>query len=203
MASDWGVAMFRFPLWPGEILGIGRESGSGKSTLLRCLAGIDERSSGHVRFDFRDQLVNLFELPEPERRRLMRTEWGIVHQNPRDGLRMDISAGGNIGERLMDRGDRHYGNIRDAALDWLGRVEISAGAHRRSSASIFGWHAAAPADRACSLRPARVWRLWTSRPEASMFPCKRVCLICYACWCVTSGKSPSSLSRMILPLPVF
>lgn len=115
-----------FSLWPGEILGIVGESGSGKSTLLRCLAGIDQPSSGHVRFDFHDQMVNLFELPEPERRRLMRTEWGIVHQNPRDGLRMDISAGGNIGERLMDRGDRHYGNIRDAALDWLGRVEISA-----------------------------------------------------------------------------
>ena len=37
---------------------------------------------------------------------------------------MDISAGGNIGERLMDRGDRHYGRIRESALDWLSRVEI-------------------------------------------------------------------------------
>ncbi len=44
----------------------------------------------------------------------MRTAWGIVHQNPRDGLRMDVSAGGNVGERLMDRGDRHYGDIRAA-----------------------------------------------------------------------------------------
>lgn len=114
-----------FSLWPGEILGIVGESGSGKSTLLRCLAGLDHPSSGNVRFDYQDQLVNLFQLPEPDRRRLMRTEWGIVHQNPRDGLRMDISAGGNIGERLMDRGDRHYGRIRDTALDWLARVEIS------------------------------------------------------------------------------
>jgi len=54
----------------------------------------------------------------------MRTAWGIVHQNPRDGLRMDVSAGGNIGERLMDRGDRHYGSIRDHAINWLQRVEI-------------------------------------------------------------------------------
>lgn len=115
-----------FSLWPGEVLGIVGESGSGKSTLLRCLAGIDQPSAGHVRFDYNNTLVNLFELPEPERRRLMRTEWGIVHQNPRDGLRMDVSAGGNVGERLMDRGDRHYGKIRGEALDWLSRVEINA-----------------------------------------------------------------------------
>lgn len=56
----------------------------------------------------------------------MRTAWGIVHQNPRDGLRMDVSAGGNVGERLMDRGDRHYARIRAAAMDWLERVEIDA-----------------------------------------------------------------------------
>ena len=41
---------------------------------------------------------------ETERRRLSRTDWAYVHQNPRDGLRMDVSAGGNVGERLMDRG---------------------------------------------------------------------------------------------------
>jgi putative phosphonate transport system ATP-binding protein len=56
----------------------------------------------------------------------MRTDWGFVHQNPRDGLRLAVSAGANIGERLMAVGDRHYGRIRGAALDWLGRVEIDA-----------------------------------------------------------------------------
>ena len=39
---------------------------------------------------------------------------------------MNVSAGGNIGERLMAIGDRHYGRIRAAALDWLARVEIAA-----------------------------------------------------------------------------
>jgi putative phosphonate transport system ATP-binding protein len=57
----------------------------------------------------------------------MRRALGIVHQNPRDGLRMDVSAGGNVGERLMDRGDRHYGKIRMSATEWLRRVEIDSG----------------------------------------------------------------------------
>jgi putative phosphonate transport system ATP-binding protein len=55
---------------------------------------------------------------------LGRTDWAFVHQNPRDGLRMRISAGGNVGERLMAVGARHYGDIREAAGDWLARVEI-------------------------------------------------------------------------------
>jgi putative phosphonate transport system ATP-binding protein len=65
-------------------------------------------------------------LSEAERRVLMRSEWGIVHQNPRDGLRMGVSAGANIGERLMAVGHRHFGKIRNAAGDWLAQVEIAA-----------------------------------------------------------------------------
>jgi putative phosphonate transport system ATP-binding protein len=114
-----------FDLWPGEVLGIVGESGSGKSTLLRCLAGIDRPDAGEVLFRGSGQPLDIYSVAEQERRRLMRTAWGIVHQNPRDGLRMDVSAGGNVGERLMDRGDRHYGKIRERALDWLQRVEIA------------------------------------------------------------------------------
>ena len=56
---------------------------------------------------------------------LGRTDWAFVHQNARDGLRMGVSAGGNVGERLMAVGARHYGDIRGQAIDWLGRVEIA------------------------------------------------------------------------------
>jgi putative phosphonate transport system ATP-binding protein len=56
----------------------------------------------------------------------MRTDWGYVHQQARDGLRLAVSAGANIGERLMAQGDRHYGRIRDEAIDWLQRVEMPA-----------------------------------------------------------------------------
>jgi len=37
---------------------------------------------------------------------------------------MTISAGANVGERLMAVGERHYGRIRDTALAWMDRVEI-------------------------------------------------------------------------------
>ncbi len=40
---------------------------------------------------------------------------------------MGVSAGGNVGERLMAVGARHYGQIRATAEDWLSRVEIDAG----------------------------------------------------------------------------
>jgi putative phosphonate transport system ATP-binding protein len=117
-----------FDLWPGEVLAVVGESGSGKTTLLNCVSARLERSSGCVRYRLRDgALRDLADLSEAERRFLMRTDWGFVHQNPADGLRMRVSAGANVGERLMAVGQRHYGAIRDTAADWLERVEIEAG----------------------------------------------------------------------------
>ncbi len=120
-----GCADVCFDVYPGEVLGIVGESGSGKTTLLRCLAGHLEADSGSVEFVLRDGVRHdTLTMDEAERRQLGRTDWAFVHQNPRDGLRMAISAGGNIGERLMAIGDRHYGNIRATATSWLERVEI-------------------------------------------------------------------------------
>ena len=117
-----------FDLWPGEVLAVVGESGSGKTTLLKCLSAQLQPQSGSVCYRRRDgALADLFDLSEAERRFLMRTDWGFVHQNPRDGLRMTVSAGGNIGERLMAVGARHYGQIRGAASDWMARVELEIG----------------------------------------------------------------------------
>jgi len=110
---------------PGEVVGIVGESGSGKTTLLNCLSGRLAPQAGTVHYRVNGGgLESLYGMPEARRRLLMRTDWGFVHQNPRDGLRMAVSAGGNIGERLMALGHRHYGEIRAAALGWLERVEI-------------------------------------------------------------------------------
>ncbi|MDE0969925.1 MAG: phosphonate C-P lyase system protein PhnK [Octadecabacter sp.] len=121
-----GCTDVSFDLYPGEVMGIVGESGSGKSTLLNCLAGHLTPDDGSVQFDTRAEgLRDTITMSEPERRMLSRTDWAFVHQHARDGLRMNVSAGGNVGERLMAINARHYGDIRGSAIDWLGRVEIS------------------------------------------------------------------------------
>ncbi|MFC2250113.1 phosphonate C-P lyase system protein PhnK [Labrys portucalensis] len=120
-----GCADVSFDLYEGEVLAVVGESGSGKSTLLGLLSSEVEPTAGSVRYCMRDGAVrDLFALSEAERRFLLRTDWGFVRQDARDGLRMGVSAGANVGERLMAVGARHYGRIRESALDWLGRVEI-------------------------------------------------------------------------------
>ena len=117
-----------FDIREGEVLAIVGESGSGKSTLLSLLSGQLAPTSGSVAYRMRDGSIRgLVSLSEAERRYLFRTDWGFVHQDAAKGLRMGVSAGGNVGERLMAVGARHYGDIRAKAEDWLERVEIDVG----------------------------------------------------------------------------
>ena len=116
-----------FDLWPGEVLAVVGESGSGKSTLLNAVAARSQPDAGSVQFRGRDgALQDVLAMSEAQQRLLARTDWGFVHQNAADGLRMDVSAGANVGERLMGLGERHYGRLRATATEWLQRVEIDA-----------------------------------------------------------------------------
>ncbi|HAI04189.1 MAG TPA: phosphonate C-P lyase system protein PhnK, partial [Pantoea sp.] len=121
-APGKGFEQVSFDLYPGEVLGIVGESGSGKTTLLHSLSARLTPQQGSILYQGRD----LYQMSESDRRRLLRTEWGVVHQHPLDGLRPQVSAGGNIGERLMAVGQRHYGDIRAEASRWLQAVEIAA-----------------------------------------------------------------------------
>jgi putative phosphonate transport system ATP-binding protein len=113
-------------LWPGEILAIVGESGSGKTTLLNVLAGRLTPQSGQVIYRDPDgNTRDVHTMGAPRLRALHRSDWGFVQQNPREALRMRVTAGGNIGERLMAQGSRNYAAIRSAAAQWLREVEIN------------------------------------------------------------------------------
>jgi len=135
--TRWACRDVSLDLWPGEVLAVVGESGSGKSTLLSLLSARLACDAGHVRYRLRgdargkadpapdaDGLVDLTDLSDGDRRRLASTDWGFVEQNPRDGLRMNVSAGGNVAERPMVLGRRHYGELRETASWWMQRVEL-------------------------------------------------------------------------------
>ncbi|MCF1182486.1 phosphonate C-P lyase system protein PhnK [Marichromatium gracile] len=127
-APGKGCREVSFDLYPGEVLGIVGESGSGKSTLLSCLSARLAPDSGSILYRTdAGETVDLYQLSEARQRQLQRTEWGIVHQHARDGLRMGVSGGANIGERLMATGERHYGQLRATAARWMRDVELDVG----------------------------------------------------------------------------
>jgi putative phosphonate transport system ATP-binding protein len=120
-----------FDLFPGEVMGIVGESGSGKSTVLKSLHFDIEPTSGEMLLHTNGHLAqegpsgqNCFTLSSFHKRMLRNTLMGIVYQHPHMGLRMQISAGGNIAERLLMADWRHLGRIRERAGGLLAKTEV-------------------------------------------------------------------------------
>lgn len=120
-----------FELYPGEILGIVGESGSGKSTVIKLLHFDIEATSGefYINNSAIDKMINLnnknlLTLSPYQKRQIRNFLMGIVYQNPHLGLRMDVSSGGNIAERLVMANWRNIALMRGRALELLQKTEI-------------------------------------------------------------------------------
>jgi len=151
--TRWAVRDAALSLYPGEVVAIVGESGSGKSTLLNCIAGRIAPLEGQVLYRTADgRKVDVHGLPERERRELARTEWGFVEQHAADGLRLNVSAGANVSERLMANGTT--GSCTPAPVSgwraWSSTRRVSTTARARSRAAC----ASACRSRATS-SPAR------------------------------------------------
>ena len=115
-----------FDVGPGEVLGIVGESGSGKSTVAGCLAFDIERTAGEAHFtSFGGR--DIFLADAAQRRKLRNFDIGIVYQTPQQGLDLDVTAGGNVVERLLAADWRHVGEMRERARGLLSRAETPTG----------------------------------------------------------------------------
>jgi putative phosphonate transport system ATP-binding protein len=120
-----------FDLYEDEVLGVVGESGSGKSSLVRLLHFDWDATAGafylngHHTGEGRVQVDgNLLTVSSYQKKMVRDRTMGIVYQNPNLGLHMDISAGGNIAEKLLAAGWRHVGRIREQAAGLLEKTEI-------------------------------------------------------------------------------
>lgn len=114
-----------FDLYRGEILGIIGESGSGKSSTVKMLYFDDAPTSGQATFFDGAEQHDLFSLNAAQQRSMRNKRFGMVYQNPHMGLNFQISAGGNIAERLLMSDLKHYAEIRRRAGELLSRTEVS------------------------------------------------------------------------------
>lgn len=114
-----------FEIDPGEVLGVVGESGSGKTTLVRCLYFDLAGTSGEVRLTPYDRGQSNILSASPQKKRWIRNHlMGMVYQNPRDGLSLHVTAGGNVAEKMIVAGSRHVGRIRGRAAELLDRTEV-------------------------------------------------------------------------------
>jgi len=111
-----------FQLHDGEVLGIVGESGSGKSSLAEMLALDLAATAGHAGYEAHDG--NLLAADYQTRHELGTDHVGMVHQHVRDGLDLGVSGGGNVAEKLLAAGWRHYGDIRERVESLFRETEI-------------------------------------------------------------------------------
>ena len=119
-----------FSLSAGETLAVVGESGSGKSVTAMAAMGLVEApgrvTAGAVRFSG----VDLFGLPEEERRRVRGPGMAMVFQDPLSALNPVFSVGFQIGEMLRVHAGMSRRAARARAVELLEQVRIPGAAGR-------------------------------------------------------------------------
>lgn len=122
VVAAWDVS---FEVAPGEALGVIGESGSGKSSVMRCIAGDTRSTAGAVYLrSYQGGETDVLGLSAGERRALRIDQLSVVYQDPAEGLDLDITAGGNVADRLVAAGVRNFGQIRERAAELLSRTDV-------------------------------------------------------------------------------
>jgi putative phosphonate transport system ATP-binding protein len=112
-------------VYSGEVLGIVGESGSGKSTVLRLLNLQEAADDGEYCLNLPQYAGhNLLALDRLAQRQVQINHIGIVYQNPYLGLRMGNTSSGNVAERLLLVGERHFAQLRQVARTALAASEF-------------------------------------------------------------------------------
>jgi putative phosphonate transport system ATP-binding protein len=120
-----------FDVVPGEVLGIVGESGSGKSTILNCINLTLPTTAGQIFFEpLKDGAQDILSVDAQTRRKLQNRHFGIVHQNPHLGLNFQVSGEGNVAERMLVAGHKHFGEIQSKVHRLLRRVELPPSRYR-------------------------------------------------------------------------
>jgi phosphonate C-P lyase system protein PhnK len=122
VVAAWDVT---FDVAPGEAIGIIGESGSGKSTVMRMIAGDLVPTAGSIHLEAVDHGdTDVVTLDAARRRALRIATLSVVYQDPAEGLDLDITAGGNVADRLVAAGQRNFAAIRARAAELLERTDV-------------------------------------------------------------------------------
>lgn len=131
----------------GETLGLVGESGCGKSTLGRLVVGLEQPTSGSIRFEGRDATSRKV-------RQRLSTQIQIVFQDPYSSLNPRLTIGSLLAEPLIVHGIVPRGEVEkevDRLLDLVGLPRASKGRYAHEFSG--GQRQRIGIARALSLRP--------------------------------------------------
>ena len=112
-------------LFPEETVVVVGNVSTGKTSLLNVLCGVCTPDGGDV--VYRNEIGECRSLTGISRRQLRYlhlSEWGYVNQDPGEGLRMGMTAGGNIVGRMVAAGENRYVILRKSAIEWMLKVGL-------------------------------------------------------------------------------